>query len=335
LSLDLSRLESLLDGFARVRLLVFGDVVLDEYIWGDVERVSPEAPVPVVRVREETVMLGGAGNVVRNIVALGGGVSFCSVVGDDAAGRRVASLLKDLDVDPRGLVVADSRPTTRKTRVVARSQQIVRFDRETSERTDDDVAGRLRGVLESSLADCDGVVVEDYGKGVLAPPMGSDAMAIFRACNLPVVVDPKSDLETFRGASLVKPNLREAELLSGIEIHDAQDLAAAAARMREDLGGADVIVTRGAEGMTLFEGGTKAVEVRTAPREVFDVQGAGDTTISALALALRAGASLLEAAVIANAAAGVVVGKVGTATASAAEVRELLRGAVEAAGAGS
>jgi len=335
LSLDLARLESLLDGFSRVRLLVFGDLVLDEYICGDVVRVSPEAPVPVVRVQEETVMLGGAGNVVRNIVALGGGASFCSVVGDDAAGRRTASLLKDLDVDPQGLVVADSRPTTRKTRVVARSQQIVRFDRETSERTDDGVAARLMDVLESSLADCDGVVVEDYDKGVLAPPMGRDAMELFRARDLPVVVDPKSDLEPFRGASLVKPNLREAELLTGIEIRDAQDLAAAAARMREALGGADLIVTRGAAGMTLFEGGATPVDVRTAPREVFDVQGAGDTTIAALALALRAGASLLEAAVIANAAAGVVVGKVGTATASADEVRELLRGAIEAAGGGS
>ena len=335
MSLDLARLESLLDGFSRVRLLVFGDVVLDEYIWGDVERVSPEAPVPVVRVQEETVMLGGAGNVVRNIVALGGSASFCSVVGDDVAGRRTASLLKDLDVDCQGLVIADSRPTTRKTRVVARSQQIVRFDRETSERTDDDVAGRLMGVLESSLADCDGVVVEDYGKGVLAPPMGSDAMALFRARDLPVVLDPKSDLEPFRGASLVKPNLREAELLTGIEIRDAQDLAAAAARMRDALGGADVIVTRGVEGMTLFEGAATAVDVHTAPREVFDVQGAGDTTIAALTLALRAGASLLEAAVIANAAAGVVVSKVGTATASADEVRELLREVVEAAGGGS
>jgi D-beta-D-heptose 7-phosphate kinase/D-beta-D-heptose 1-phosphate adenosyltransferase len=333
LKLERRRLESLLEAFSRVRLLVLGDVVLDEYVWGDVERVSPEAPVPVVHVQHETVVLGGAGNVVRNIVALGGRAAFCSVVGDDAAGRTTAGLLKDLGVDPAGLVVAESRPTTRKTRVVARSQQIVRFDRETSDAVDADAASRLGAALAAACEGCDGVVVEDYGKGVLTPPAGSDAMALFRARSLPVVLDPKADLAPFRGASLVKPNLREAEALTGISIRSDADLAAAAARLRDTLGGADVVVTRGVEGMTLFESGrADGVDVRTAPREVYDVQGAGDTSIAALALALRAGASLPEAAVLANAAAGVVVGKVGTATASAGEVRERLPDAIAAAG---
>lgn len=333
MSLDRARLESLLAGFRRVRLLVVGDLVLDEYVWGEAERVSPEAPVPVVRVGEESIVLGGAGNVVRNVVALGGAVSFCSVVGDDAGGRVAADLLKNLGVDPAGLVVAEGRPTTRKTRVVARNQQIVRFDRETLDPPSAATGRELLARVERELGSCDGVVVEDYGKGVLAPEIGVALMERCAERGLPVVVDPKSSLEPWRGAALVKPNLREAEWLTGEPVRSAADLARVAAKLRDALGGADVVVTRGSEGMSLFEGGGAGVDVHTAARDVFDVQGAGDTTIAALALALRAGASLLEAAVLANAAAGVVVGKVGTATASPAEVRALLPAAIDAAGA--
>lgn len=332
-TLDRGRLEELIDGFRRVRLLVLGDLVLDEYVWGDVERVSPEAPVPVVQVSRETLVLGGAGNVARNVVALGGSVTFCSMVGDDAAGRQAADLLKNLGVDPADLVVAEGRPTTRKTRVVARSQQIVRFDRETLEPPPPELGRLLLDGLERLIPGCDGVVVEDYGKGLLAGDTAAEAMRRFLDHGAPVVVDPKSALAAYRGAALVKPNLREAEWLSGVRIRDAADLARAAQRLRADLGGADVVVTRGAEGMTLFEGDGPGVDVHTAARDVFDVQGAGDTTIAALALARRRGASLLEAAVIANAAAGVVVGKVGTATASPEEVRELLAEAIASAGA--
>jgi D-beta-D-heptose 7-phosphate kinase/D-beta-D-heptose 1-phosphate adenosyltransferase len=331
-TLDRARLEALLDAFHRVRLLVLGDLVLDEYVWGDVDRVSPEAPVPVVHVQDETVMLGGAGNVARNVAALGGTVGFCSVVGDDAAGRRAADLLAELGVGSKGLVAAQGRPTTRKTRVIARSQQIVRFDRETEAPLP---PGPGRGLLEAvatELPGCDGVVLADYGKGVLSDSVGAEAMRCFLERGVPVVVDPKAALAPYRGAVLVKPNLREAEALSGVRIRNAEDLRRAAARLCEELGGASVVVTRGGEGMTLFEGGGPGVDVHTAAREVFDVQGAGDTTIATLALALRVGASLLEAAVIANAAAGVVVGKVGTATASVEEVRMLLPAAIAAAG---
>jgi D-beta-D-heptose 7-phosphate kinase/D-beta-D-heptose 1-phosphate adenosyltransferase len=331
-TLDRGRLEALLDEFHRVRLLVVGDLVLDEYVWGDVDRVSPEAPVPVVHVHEETVVLGGAGNVARNVTALGGRVAFCAAVGDDAAGRRAADLLEDLGVDAGGLVVADGRPTTRKTRVIARSQQIVRFDRETLDPLPSGLGRRLLEAVEAGLSGCDGVVIEDYGKGVLSEQTGSEAMRRFIDRGVPVVVDPKAALAPYRGAALVKPNLREAEALSGVSIRNAEDLHRAATRLCDELGGASVVVTRGVEGMTLFEGGGPGVDVHTAAREVFDVQGAGDTTVAALALALRVGASLLEAAVIANAAAGVVVGKVGTATASVEEVRALLPAAIAAAG---
>jgi len=332
MSLSPQRLSDLLDGFSRVRLLVVGDLVLDEYVRGEVERVSPEAPVPVVQVLDEHLVLGGAGNVVRNVVALGGDVSFCSVVGDDLAGGQAADLLKNLGVDPAGLVVAEGRPTTRKTRVVARNQQIVRFDRETVEPPAPGVGSELLRNVERALGACDGVVVEDYGKGVLEGEIGAAVMERCAERSIPVVVDPKSSLEPWRGASVVKPNLKEAEWLTGVRVRNGGDLARAAALLRESLGGADVVVTRGGEGMSIFAGDAPGVDVHTAARDVFDVQGAGDTTIAALALALRAGATLLEAAVLANAAAGVVVGKVGTATASPAEVRDFLPAAVHAAG---
>jgi D-beta-D-heptose 7-phosphate kinase/D-beta-D-heptose 1-phosphate adenosyltransferase len=328
---ELARLEALLQAFRKVRLLVVGDLVLDEYVWGEVERVSPEAPVPVVHVREETVVLGGAANVARNVVALGGNAAFCSVIGDDAAGRRAADLVKNLGVDPSGLQLASGRPTTRKTRVIARSQQVVRFDRETLEPPAAAVSRRLLAAIERELASCDGVVLEDYGKGVLSRSLVARAMRRFRAARAPVIVDPKTSVAPYRGAALLKPNLRETESLSGVEIRTRADLARAVARLRRRIGGGAVVVTRGAEGMTVFEDAGEGVDVRTVRREVFDVQGAGDTSIAALALALRAGATLFQAAVLANAAAGVVVGKIGTATASADEVRELLPSTLEAA----
>jgi len=319
-SLELRRLEKLVRGFARVRLLVVGDVMLDEYLWGDVERVSPEAPVPVVHVRRESQALGGAGNVVRNVVAMGAGCSFCAVVGEDAAGDRIVDLLKDLGVDPSGVVRDGGRPTTRKTRVEARAQQLLRYDRETDEPITGGAARRLLGAIEAALAAADGVVFEDYAKGVLARGVVRSVLRRCKERGLFVAVDPKHTVAPYRGASLVKPNLRELEALAGLRIRGPAELARAVAKLQRQLGGAAVVVTRGALGMSVFEPGKKAHDVPSAPFEVFDVQGAGDTAIAALALARLAGGSLQEAAVIANAAAGVVVGKVGTATASPDEV---------------
>ncbi len=308
--LDLGRLRSLLDEFSRVRLLVVGDVVLDEYVWGEVDRVSPEAPVPVVHVRDETVVLGGAANVARNVIALGGSAAVCSVLGDDAGGRRVVDLLKDLGVDPGGLILAPGRPTTRKTRIIARSEQVVRFDRETLDPVPAALGRRLLDAVGQVLPSVDGVIIEDYGKGVLARRLASGIMRRARAARVPVAVDPKQTLLPYRGAALFKPNLREVEALSGMTVRTAEDLTRAVGRLRRKLGGGAVVVTRGAGGVSLFEGDDPGLDVPTVAREVFDVQGAGDTTIAGLVLALRAGASLLEAAAIANAAAGVVVGKV-------------------------
>lgn len=333
--IERGRLEKILDRIAGVRLLVVGDVVLDEYVRGDVDRVSPEAPVPVVHVRDEAVALGGAANVARNAVALGGGAAICSVVGDDADGARIAGLLEELGVDSGHLVVAPGRPTSRKTRVVARSQQVVRLDRESLEPPPPVVMRRLVAAIEAAMPAADGVIIEDYGKGLLGRRMAASLMRRFQGAKLPVIVDPKTTVSPYRGAALIKPNLREAEAISGVEIRSAGDLARAVARLRRQVGGCDVVVTKGADGMTLFEGGDGGVDVPTVAREVFDVQGAGDTTVAALALSLRAGARLFEAAVIANAAAGVVVGKTGTATATVEEVRELLPRAIAAARGGA
>jgi len=330
--LDPARLERVIDRFADVELLVLGDVVLDEYLWGDVERVSPEAPVPVVHLRNESTVLGGAGNVVRNVVALGGRCRFCSVIGDDAAGARVLDLLKELGVDTGGAVIVEGRPTTRKSRVVARSQQVVRFDRETTEPIPPAAVRALLRALDAALPAVDAAVLEDYAKGLLNRGTIPQVMKRLRAAGVPAAVDPKHDLASYRGASLLKPNVRETEALTGIAIRDGQDLARAVARLRRKVGPADIVVTRGGEGMTCFaDGDEHGVDVHTVAREVFDVQGAGDTTIAALELARAAGATLLEAAVVANAAAGVVVGKIGTATLSRDELRELLPAAIAAA----
>lgn len=329
--LDLRRLQRLVASFERVHLLVVGDAMLDEYLWGEVDRVSPEAPVPVVHVRRESVALGGAANVVRNAVAMGAHCTLCAVAGRDAAGDQLVDLLKDLGVDSAGIVRVEGRPTTRKTRVEARSQQMVRFDRETEAPIPAAAVKALLRAIDDVLPRVDGVVMEDYGKGLLTTGFLRSALRRFREAGLPVAVDPKDHVTPFRGATLVKPNLREVEQLSGIRIRKRSDLVKAVERLRRRLGGAALVVTRGAEGMSVFDDGREGVDVPIARSEVFDVQGAGDTAIAALALAGVAGGSLLEAAVIANAAAAVVVGKVGTATASPEEIRAVLPDALAAA----
>ena len=331
--LDLVRIESLLARFDDLHLLVVGDVLLDEYLVGDVDRISPEAPVPVVHVRRESLALGGAGNVVRNVVALGGRCTFCSCLGEDADGDVVIGLLAELGVPTQGVLRVAGRPTTRKSRVVARSQQIVRVDRETREPLAAGDVRRLVAAVKAASAEVQGAILEDYGKGLFTRSSIRRIMRDLMSAEIPVAVDPKGELAPFKGAALFKPNLREAEQLTGVTVHERADLDRIAARLRSRLGGGALAITRGGEGMSLFEaeGDGARIDVSTPKQEVFDVQGAGDTTIAALVLALRAGGSLREAAVIANAAAGIVVGKVGTATASRDEVRAALPSAIEAA----
>lgn len=329
--LDLGKLEKVVERFSSLRLLVVGDVMIDEYFWGDVDRVNPEAPVPVVRVKSESTALGGAGNVLRNIAALGVNGVLCSIVGNDYAGDQVTSLVSDLGFDPNTLIRVDDRLTTQKTRVGARSQQMLRFDRETDLPIDRQLETAMLALVDSSLDKADGVILEDYGKGVLTPFLVRGLIKRAKTRGLGVSVDPKFEINMYKGASFIKPNLREVEALAGFPLKDRADLVKAVFRIRKRVGGSPVIVTRGAEGMTVFEEMEDGLDVPAARSEVFDVQGAGDTSIVALTLARLAGANLVEAAVIANAAASVVVGKLGTATASLEEIRDLLPQSVESA----
>lgn len=319
---------SWLDAFADLRLLVVGDVILDEYLWGEVERVSPEAPVPVVHIERESVVLGGAGNVVRNIVALGASCDFVCGVGDDEDGRLVRELVKDEGVEGEGVLVIPGRQTTRKTRVVARSQQVLRFDREVCDAVPAKAEAATLGAARERLGRVQGLILEDYGKGLLTRDVASGLVREAHAAGCAVAVDPKQDLGVFRGADLIKPSLREAEAMSGAR---GADLDLLAARLRSQCGNADLVITQGARGMTLFPAGGGRSRVPSVARDVFDVQGAGDTTIATLALARAAGAPLRDAAILANAAAGIVVAKMGTATATRDEVvaalPEILRAA--------
>jgi len=333
--LDIRRLERLLGEMTKVRLLVVGDVVLDEYLRGDAERVSPEAPVPVVHVQGETSVLGGAGNVVRNVVALEAECEFVSLIGQDMDGKRVCDLLEELGVDSSGVIRDPERPTTRKTRVVARGQQIVRVDRETRAPVEPRVVKQLLRTLDGRLGSVDAAVLEDYGKGLLVPSSIRKIMAACAEAQVPVSVDPKAELRPFRGAALLKPNLREAENLAGVRVGENRrgELDRVAKKLRTAVGAGDIAITRGGEGMTIYEATStdaSGTHVATPRQEVFDVQGAGDTTIAVLALARAAGANLFEAAVLANTAAGVVVEKTGTATARREEIVARLPRTVEA-----
>ena len=314
------------------RVIVLGDVMLDEFLWGTVARISPEAPVPVVEVTRQSYHLGGAGNVAANACSLGGTAVLAGIVGADPAAERVRESLAAAGVQT-ALVASDSgRPTTVKTRIVAQNQQVVRADREQAgditADLEDGLAGRLRGVLPS----CGALIVSDYQKGVVTPRLMRTVVSLARRRGIPVLVDPKvRHFHLYRGVSLVTPNQLEAEQATGIRIRGEDDLLAAGARILRKLRCGAALVTRGEQGMSLFEGGGRPLHIPTAAREVFDVTGAGDTVIATVALALCGGARLSEAAMLANYAAGVVVGKVGTATATPDEVIA----AVEAAAAAS
>jgi D-beta-D-heptose 7-phosphate kinase/D-beta-D-heptose 1-phosphate adenosyltransferase len=303
-----------------VPVLVLGDVMLDEFLWGRVARISPEAPVPVVEVSRQSFHLGGAANVAANLRALGGGAVLAGVVGDDGAADRLREALAAAGIEAR-LVVDPSRPTTLKTRIVAHSQQVVRADRELAA----DVAGpaedALFAVVRAELAGCRALVVSDYEKGVVTPRLLRRVLALARRRGVPVLVDPKlSRFALYRGVALVTPNQGEAERATGLTLRSADDVAEAGRRILALLRCDAVLITRGERGMSLFEQGRRGVHIPTAAREVFDVTGAGDTVIAAMALGRAARARTREAALLANLAAGVVVGKVGTAEASPAEV---------------
>jgi D-beta-D-heptose 7-phosphate kinase/D-beta-D-heptose 1-phosphate adenosyltransferase len=295
--------------------------MLDEFIWGDVTRISPEAPVPVVNIQRESTHLGGAANVLANITDLGGNGSVIGIVGNDSAAEKLRASLHQNGV-PAGdtLISDDRRPTTIKTRIIARHQMIVRADREHPAPVNGEIESRIISAARAAIESADALVVSDYDKGVVTPRILAELLPLAYG-RVPVLIDPKvRNFDSYRPATLVTPNHHEALRLTNTDEDSDNGLRTAAELIRKRLGCDAVLITRGDRGMMLLEGNGDPVYVETAAREVFDVTGAGDTVIAMLALALAAGASMTEAAVLANHAAGIVVGKVGTATASAAEV---------------
>ncbi len=323
----LDRMQDLVARFSGRRVLVLGDLMLDHYLWGRCERISPEAPVPVVEVERETSSLGGAGNVAANLVALGARPVLVGLIGQDARAQQLLEAFSDRGIDTRALVRDATRPTTIKTRILAQHQQVVRADWESRADVAGEALEELFEVLGRELPHCEGLVVSDYGKGVVTRPVLDRAMGLAKAAQLPISVDPKeSHLDAYRGVSILTPNQHEAGYVMGRRVTDEASLLEVGWGLRERLDADGVLVTRGADGMSLFERGGRYTHLPTVAREVFDVTGAGDTVVSVVALALAAGADFREACHLANHAAGLVIREVGTATCSPAQLRESLAG---------
>jgi D-glycero-beta-D-manno-heptose-7-phosphate kinase len=307
---------------------VVGDVMLDRYVWGKVKRISPEAPVPVVEIEREDYHLGGAANVARNLASLGGIPLLLGIVGEDEAAATLRRAFGERGLSAEALLTDSSRRTTVKTRIIAQGQQVVRADWESTEDITGEVESRSLALVEEVAARSRALVFSDYSKGALTPKVIERAIAAAKARGVPILVDPKlRRYRLFRGVTLVTPNLSETERFTGISIRSEDDIEQAAGKLLADLDSDAVLVTRGEDGMSLFEKGQRPLHIETAAREVFDVSGAGDTVIATAALALGAGASLPRAAMLSNRAAGIVVAKLGTATVTP---EELLRGSSSA-----
>ena len=318
-----------LDRFSGARVLVIGDIILDEYVWGEVSRISPEAPVPVVEVKRETRMLGGAANVVHNMATLGAKPLLCGVIGDDETGRVIMGELSRLGLSPDGIIVEAGRPTSIKTRVVAKSQQVVRFDRESNEAVRGESIQALLDFVEERIGDCDVLVVSDYGKGVISGAMMGGLRGLIRPGSngsMIIAVDPKTgNFQHYREVNVITPNHHEAGAYCGFAIVDETTLVRAGKQMLEDLQCGSVLITQGKDGMTLFENGGAVIRIPTVARKVFDVTGAGDTVIGTFALGLASGLGPRAAAFLSNLAAGLVVGEVGTSTVRVEDLKDEVR----------
>ena len=318
--------EALRDALARfsgLKIAVVGDLMLDEYVWGDVSRISPDAPVPVVALRRRSHVIGGAGNVAHNIAVAGGRAVLFGVIGNDAAGDALESLMREQSLDTVGLVRDPSRPTTVKTRVVARGQQLLRLDEERAAPLPVDVRKALLDRLARALPDCAALLISDYAKGVIDATTFAEIRALAKKIvpNAPLIVDPKSsDFAIYRGATAITPNRGEAEAAAGFKLGDDDLLARAGEQLRKSADAEYLLITLGERGMALAGPKGALDRVAAEAREVFDVTGAGDTVLAYFGLGLAAGMPADDAARIANAAAGIVVGKVGTAAVSPAEI---------------
>lgn len=324
------RIMEVLHSFKNKRILIIGDLILDRYLYGKVTRISPEAPVPVVEVVDESFFLGGATNVAHNITSLGGQASIAGVVGKDRAGGVLTELLHQKNINTDG-IIEDKRPTTVKTRVIAQKQQIVRFDREDRRKLEGKNLFHLLTYVKKVILDHDAIIISDYKKGVISSALVKGIIKYAKPRETFVAVDPKvGHFHFYRNVSLVTPNLLEASQGSGVEIKDEKSLLKAGKVLMNRLSCKSILITRGEEGMSLFERSPHLREIipthiPTVARKVFDVTGAGDTVIASFTLAYAAGATLVEAATIANHAAGIVVGEIGTAVTTQEDLVSSLR----------
>lgn len=314
------QLQKVVQQFSDQPILVVGDLMLDRYVWGRVERISPEAPVPVVEVVKETVHLGGAANVAYNLAVLKARPLLVGVVGRDEAGDRLVEELHRQEISSEGIVRDKGRSTTIKTRIIAHNQQVCRTDREDKTPLSQGTVDQMRSAYQPLLEQAKGIIISDYAKGACSEALVVDLIQEARQAKKFLAVDPKAgDFSVYRGASIVTPNKKEAVRASGVEIVDEASFIQAGEKLLEVTASDYLLITRGEEGMTLFDGKEHS-HIPTVAREVFDVSGAGDTVIASLTLAVAAGASIRDAAILANHAAGVAVGKLGTAAASGEEI---------------
>ncbi|GBC62823.1 bifunctional heptose 7-phosphate kinase/heptose 1-phosphate adenyltransferase [Desulfonema ishimotonii] len=312
--------------FEGRRVLVVGDLMIDEYVWGDVDRISPEAPVQIVNVEREEYTLGGAGNVVNNLAALGADVAVAGVIGTLADGDRMLAMFSRLSADTGGVIREPQRPTTRKTRIIASGQHVLRIDRETRQDISGATFDRLNRFIAEKMPETDVVLLSDYGKGLITPPFIEKLLETAENYGKQVIADPKGlDFTKYAGVSLLTPNRKEASLASGIEIRDRETLCRAGEKLLATTGIRNLLLTCGKDGMVLFERGKSPKTIRAEARQVYDVSGAGDTVISVFGLAVASGLAFAESAAVANTAAGIVVGKVGTATVTRQELAAALR----------
>lgn len=324
--IKIDRIDKITGNIGKARILILGDIMLDEYLHGVVSRISPEAPVPVVEINNEQIRLGGAANVANNIRALGDEPLLVGVIGEDDAAIKLSQLLKERDISREYLIDDRERRTTIKTRIIAHSQQVVRVDREDtfeiSSETERQILNRLQAVADKVAA----VIISDYGKGVITASLLQKLIPFCRERNIFVAVDPKeTHFFNYKGVSVITPNHHEAGFAAGKRIKTDDDLKSVAQTLLDKLKADSLLITRGEKGMSLYRANGEADHFPTVAKKVFDVTGAGDTVISAFVSAVAAGATLKEAAVISNCAAGIVVGELGTATVALPKLVEELK----------
>ena len=324
--MKMEKLKKIIPGFSDVKILVIGDLILDEFVWGEVSRISPEAPVPVVWVKSESFMPGGAANVANNIASLGAKVYIAGVAGNDERAGILKEGLTEKGINTDGVITDDSRPTTLKTRVVAHHQQVVRIDREKIEGISAGVLDKIINYVKSIIEEMDAIIIEDYGKGVISAKLLKEVLSIAKKKKKIITVDPKEEhFSYYKGVTAITPNHHEAAQAAGIKARDNKSILKIGKTLLKKLNCEGVLVTLGENGMQLFQKNGTITHIPTVAQEVFDVSGAGDTVISAFTLALALGVDMKDAAYVSNIAAGIVVGKVGIAVITQKELIERLK----------